>query len=163
MPQFDPSTFTSQLFWLIISFSILYIIVSKFGIPRLNDILEQRQRVINDDLNYAENLNAEARQTLEEYNQTIEEAKQQASHTINETANSIQKIADQQKAAISIEVNAKIKTAEERISNAHEKARLELTDMVADAAIQALSHISALEISKDKAIVTVEKIRKDKN
>jgi F-type H+-transporting ATPase subunit b len=82
MPQFDPSTFTSQLFWLIVSFSILYLIVSKFGIPRLNDVLEQRQRVINDDLNYAESLNAEARQILEEYDKTIQEAKQQASNTI---------------------------------------------------------------------------------
>jgi F0F1-type ATP synthase membrane subunit b/b' len=60
-------------------------------------------------------------------------------------------------------VTTKIKAAEARVSDAHENALLELTDMVADAAVQALSHISALEISKDQAIVAIEKIRKDNN
>ncbi|MBT7451768.1 MAG: F0F1 ATP synthase subunit B', partial [Rhodospirillaceae bacterium] len=44
MPQFDPSTFSSQLFWLLICFVVLYWVISKFAIPRIGDILEQRER-----------------------------------------------------------------------------------------------------------------------
>ena len=54
MPQFDPSTFSSHLFWLVISFVALYWVVSKFAIPRIADILEQRERVVQDDLDRAE-------------------------------------------------------------------------------------------------------------
>ena len=60
MPQFDPSTFSSQLFWLLICFLVLYWIVAKFAVPRIGDILEQRGRVVQDDLDRAESLKGEA-------------------------------------------------------------------------------------------------------
>ena len=45
MPQFDPTTFASQLFWLAVTFVLLFIVVSQFAIPRLGEVLEQRLRL----------------------------------------------------------------------------------------------------------------------
>ena len=67
MPQFDPSTFSSQIFWLIISFFVLYWVVARFAIPRIGGILEQRARVVQDDLDRAESLKTEAEQALADY------------------------------------------------------------------------------------------------
>ena len=46
MPQLDTSSFTSQLFWLIICFFSMMFIMSKFIIPKISEIMEQRQRKI---------------------------------------------------------------------------------------------------------------------
>jgi len=56
MPQFDPSTYASQLFWLAVMFVALYWIVSKIAVPRIGEVLEQRARVIQDDLDRATQL-----------------------------------------------------------------------------------------------------------
>ena len=47
MPQLDTSTFTSQLFWLVVCFFSMMFIMSKFIIPKIADIMEQRQRKID--------------------------------------------------------------------------------------------------------------------
>ena len=58
MPQLDTSTFTSQLFWLVVCFFSMMFIMSKFIIPKIADIMEQRQRKIDGYLNKAADLKA---------------------------------------------------------------------------------------------------------
>ena len=50
MPQFDPATFPTQIFWLLVSFVGLYLILWKLVIPRITDVLAMRQEKIEDDL-----------------------------------------------------------------------------------------------------------------
>ena len=85
MPQFDVSSFSSQLFWLAIVFAILYFIVSKFIAPKAESILTARNRCIEDDINYAEVYKKEAKmldmekhEKLTEVNIRVEEMQQQA-------------------------------------------------------------------------------------
>ena len=61
MPQLDTSTFTSQLFWLVVCFFSMMFIMSKFIIPKIADIMEQRQRKIDGYLNKAADLKEQAR------------------------------------------------------------------------------------------------------
>lgn len=60
MPQFDPTYFASQVFWLIVTFGILYLLMAKIALPRIGDILEVRQDRIAADLDRAEQLKREA-------------------------------------------------------------------------------------------------------
>jgi F-type H+-transporting ATPase subunit b len=57
LPQMDISTFPSQLFWLIVTFTALYLFMWKFVIPRLSTTIEERKDKISNDINDAENLN----------------------------------------------------------------------------------------------------------
>ena len=50
MPQLDPTYWFSQAFWLILIFSLLYISIAKFFIPKIKDNLEDRENKIKDDL-----------------------------------------------------------------------------------------------------------------
>ena len=43
MPQLDFSTYTSQVFWLIVTFSILFLLVWRVIAPKVTDALEARQ------------------------------------------------------------------------------------------------------------------------
>ena len=53
MPQFDPSSFTSQLFWLAICFGFLYFVMSKIFLPTVRDILKDRHNNINNNRSLA--------------------------------------------------------------------------------------------------------------
>ena len=53
MPQFDPSTFASQIFWLVIVFGALFWFMTKKAIPRMTQILETRAERIQGDLDRA--------------------------------------------------------------------------------------------------------------
>ena len=50
MPQFDTSTFVSQIFWLVVSFAVVFVFVWRIVLPRIAATLENRQRKIGDDL-----------------------------------------------------------------------------------------------------------------
>ena len=64
MPQLDTTWFASQIFWLIIAFSVLYYLLSRKALPRLAEILEARQDRIAADLDEAERLRREAEEAL---------------------------------------------------------------------------------------------------
>lgn len=51
MPQLDISNFSSQIFWLIICFTILYFYLSKIIIPRIDNIISSRKNIIEEDVN----------------------------------------------------------------------------------------------------------------
>ena len=53
MPQLDPTYWASQAFWLILVFSILYISISKFYLPKIKNNLENRENKIKEDLENA--------------------------------------------------------------------------------------------------------------
>ena len=74
LPQMDISTFPSQLFWLIITFTALYLFMWKFVIPRLSTTIEERKDKISNDINDAENLNSEASKILEDYDDKMNSA-----------------------------------------------------------------------------------------
>ena len=67
MPQLDITTFSPQIIWLFITFIILYVLMAKVALPRIGNILEQRQARIDDNLNAAQNLRNEATADAEAY------------------------------------------------------------------------------------------------
>ena len=60
MPQLDPSSFASQLFWLTVTFLLLYLIISRSALPRIHDVLEKRRQRIQFDLSQAEEMTEQA-------------------------------------------------------------------------------------------------------
>ena len=60
MPQLNPEFFVSQLFWLVVTFSFLFVFLWRVSLPRIGNVLEKRERKINEDLSAAKELQAEA-------------------------------------------------------------------------------------------------------
>ena len=85
MPQLDLSTFASQAFWMVLCFSLLWILLSIFITPKITDVLEQRKRKIDDYIRKAEKLNQQAKTSLEKYEQALNEAKMKAAADIAES------------------------------------------------------------------------------
>ncbi len=151
MPQFDPSTFSSQIFWLIISFIGLYLIVARFAIPRIGDILEQRARVVQDDLDRAESLKAEAEQALANYEAAMAEARGQARALMYKVQQEAKAAAEARNKAIGEELTAQIGEAERRIAAARDAAMFSLSSIAAEAAQDAAARIAGIDVSKGDA------------
>ena len=60
MPQLNPEFFVSQLFWLVVTFSFLFIFLWRISLPRIGNVLEKRERKISENLTAAKELQIEA-------------------------------------------------------------------------------------------------------
>ena len=56
MPQLNPEFFISQLFWLIIVFSLIYLFISKYFIPKIGQIVDLRERTVNENIQISEQM-----------------------------------------------------------------------------------------------------------
>lgn len=82
LPQFDPEWFASQLFWLAISFGILYFIFAKKTLPDISGVIENRKNLIESDLETAEKLTAEADVVHDAYQEGLTKAQGDAAQAI---------------------------------------------------------------------------------
>ena len=163
MPQFDPSTFSSQIFWLIISFFVLYWVVARFAIPRIGDILEQRARVVQDDLDRAESLKTEAEQALADYEAAMAEAHGQARALMFKVSQEAKVAAEERNKAIGAELTEQISSAEQRIAAARDDAMTSLSSIAAEAAQDAAARIAGIDVYKGDADAAVGTAMKGSN
>lgn len=85
MPQFDVSSFGTQLFWLTLAFGILYIVISKIIAPKAESIIINRNRYLEENITaserdsaLAESLRKEKEMKLREFNLEIEKFRKEA-------------------------------------------------------------------------------------
>ncbi|MEX0286320.1 MAG: F0F1 ATP synthase subunit B' [Paracoccaceae bacterium] len=105
MPQLDFSTFPNQIFWLVVTLVVIYLILSRVALPRIAGILAERQGTITNDLAEAENLKARAVEAEDAYNQALADARTEA-----------HRIAAEAKAEIQAELNSAIEKADAEIA-----------------------------------------------
>jgi len=82
MPQLNTEFWLAQIFWLIFIFGILYLVIWKLILPRINDSIENRKKSVINDLGEAQKLKESAEKRLKEYNKIIEDSKNQAKKII---------------------------------------------------------------------------------
>jgi F-type H+-transporting ATPase subunit b len=85
MPQLDAGKFAPQLFWLAITFAALYWMMAKFALPRVAEVLEERQGRITHDLDEAEQFKREAEKILADYESAVAAARARAESLLSET------------------------------------------------------------------------------
>ena len=117
MPQFNAKSFNSQLFWLIITFTALYLIITYFILPRIRENIRLRKNKIANDLERAENIKAEIENMISQSNIKLEEAKNQAQTMIKESLLRSNKEYDNQ-----------IDNIKKQIANMHIKAEKNITE-----------------------------------
>ena len=83
--QFNAKSFNSQLFWLIITFTALYLIITYFILPRIRENIRLRKNKIANDLERSENIKVEIENMISQSNIKLEEAKNQAQKMIKDS------------------------------------------------------------------------------
>ena len=122
LPQLDITTYSSQIFWLLISFVVLYFLIAKFAMPRIAEVLEERQERIEADLDKAETLKKEAYQVRIEYEKALATARERAHAAALLAQEDIAKQSAEAEAAAQAKVTVMLEDAEKRIRTARSGA-----------------------------------------
>ncbi len=85
MPQLDPHSFASQLFWLAIFFLAVFLFLRFIGLPRVTAIIDERANKIGGDIASAELLRAQAAVAEQTYETTMAAAHSKARQLLVET------------------------------------------------------------------------------
>lgn len=161
MPQFDPATFASQIFWLVITFGALYLVISKFAIPRIGEILEQRARLVQDDLDRAGALKADTDAAIATYEKAMLDARNQARDVIFAATTELKKVADEKTAAVNAEVTQQIADGEARIAKAKTEAMGSIRAIAADTAREAVAKLTGISLDAAKVDSAIANALKD--
>jgi len=150
MPQLDFSTFLPQIFWLFISLSFLYIVLSRYALPRVSDVIEERKDIIAQDIDSAKEYSEESEKAIEELNLKLSEAKTSSQNLINKSIQDIKEDSEIKKSSLIKEINNEILEAEGEIKEKKETALAEISSISESLAIEMLESLSVGEIDKGK-------------
>ena len=133
-PPFDPATFPAQIIWLVITFGLLYYLMSRIALPQIGAILEERSTRIAADLAEAGRLKDETDAAIAAYEKALAEARQNA-HSIGQAARDKSKAeSDQNRAAIESDLERRMGEAETRIAEVKNLALAEVDTIARDTA-----------------------------
>lgn len=158
MPQLDTATFASQLFWLLLSFVVLFWVMWKIVIPRIADVLQDRQERIDDDLEKAEKLRNDSAEVLEAYEKTIADGRAQAQSILREASERMEAESAKQQASLAETLSKQTTDAEARINSARDEALDNIMSVSAEAAQAAAIRISGADVSQSEAEAAVKSV-----
>ncbi len=122
MPQLDPASFPSQLFWLAVCFGTMLLVLSVFVLPRITRTLAARQGQIEGDLEAAEKIRADAEAALAAYDAALQQARNDALVLAQDMRAEIQAETDRQKAELDARLAEEAQKAEARLQAARDAA-----------------------------------------
>lgn len=151
MPQLDVSTYTSQIFWLCVSFLMMFFIMSQFIVPKISEIMSQRQRKIDDYLSAAHEFKMQTEEIVEKYEEALEKANKKADEAMGKARQTVQELIDKSQKEADDKLKLRLSESEKQIAeirqDAAEKAEIISIDLAADIAAKI-----GLKISKESII-----------
>ncbi len=151
LPQLDASKYPSMVIWLAISFAVLYVLMAKVTLPRIAQVLEKRQDRIDDNLEKATGLKAEAEAAAEAYEKALADARDQAQEILHETSQRLATTAAQRHTEVAERLAGEIAAAEERISQAKQEALSQVGEMAAIVVAEAATKLLG-ETADEKSV-----------
>ena len=142
MPQLNFHDFAPQVVWLVITFVVLYLVMSKLAIPVISDTLEKRQGKIQSDLDAAEKASEETRALVAAYEKRLADAREEARRLHREQAEADSAAASARLAELATTLNGRINEAEKRIAGQRAQVVEGLEDMAHDIAAEVYSKVS---------------------
>lgn len=149
MPQFDLSTFPSQIFWLIVLFSALYFVLARVALPRIGDVIDARAERIRKDLTEAQRLKSETEAALAAYEKALADAKARAGGIAKETRERMTAETDRERAVAEAQITAKVTEAEKRIAVSKTKAMVGITDIATSTASAIITKLTGRDAPVD--------------
>jgi F-type H+-transporting ATPase subunit b len=133
-PPFESQYFASQLVSLVIAFVALYIIVSRFALPKVGGTIEARQNAIDGDLAEAQKLKDQSDAALKAYEGELAAARSRAQAIGNETREKMNASAEAERKALEAKLADKLVEAEKQIAATRTAAMGNVRSIAADAA-----------------------------
>ncbi len=160
MPQLDPTYWASQGFWLILIFTILYISISKFYLPKIKNNLDNRENKIKEDLENANKFKEQSEAKLKEYEIILENAKKEVSKIHFESKNILDKQIQSKKDIIEKEIEIELVKAQKDITELKKNSISSIQKISENIAANIIENISGEKLNESSIKASVEDISK---
>ena len=160
VPQFDPSSYAGQLFWLVITFAVLYVLMARIALPRVGFVVEQRTQRIEQDVSEARSAADAANSLQAEVEAHLAEARSQARETLSVATATA---AAQQTATLSTQntqLVARLQEAEANIAKARTTAMASITPAAVATAASVLHKLAGIDAKGDQLASAIDQALK---
>jgi len=162
MPQLDPEFWASQIFWLLLIFSILYLIIWKIFLPKITYSIENRKSKIVNDISEAQKLKESAEVKLKEYNEIIKNSKIQAKKIIDDNKKKLDRDIENKKLKFDEEINKELEGVEKEIIELKKSSKLSINKIATETTAEIVKQIMDTELNNSSVSAIVEDIAKKK-
>ena len=160
MPQLDPKYWASQAFWLILVFSILYISIAKFYLPKIKKNLDDRESKIKEDLDEANKLKNLSEKKIKEYEIILENSKKEVTKILLESKNTLNKDIQNKKESMEKEIENEISKAQKEILEMKKNSINSINNISQEIASNIIEKMSGDKLNESSVKATVEDISK---
>ena len=163
MPQLNPEFFVSQLFWLVVTFSFLLVFLWRISLPRIGNVLEKRERKINEDLTAAKELQIEAERIQDKIEQQLKKARSDASELIKSSSTTLQDKAQIEISKIEKELDEKINDSSKKIEKNKNESVNQIQSQINDITKLILSKVTSFKVTDDEVKNAVKNLERSLN
>ena len=160
MPQLDPKFWASQAFWLILTFTILYISIAKFYLPKIKNNLDNRESKIKDDLEDANKFKELSETKLKEYEKILEKTKKDVIKIHIDSKNILDKDIQSKKAIMEKDIENEISKAQKEIIELKKNSLGDIHKISEELASNIIESISGDKLNASSIKATVEDVSK---
>ena len=160
MPQLDPKYWASQAFWLILVFTILYISIARFYLPKIKSNLDNRENKIKDDLEDANKFKELSESKLKEYEKILEDAKKEVIKIHIDSKNILDKDIQTKKEAVEKDIEKEIVKAQKEIIDLKKNSISDIQKISENIASNIIEKISGDKLNESSIKAAVEETSK---
>ena len=146
MPQLEIATFAPQIIWLFITFLAMYFLMAKVALPRIAQVLDERQTRIDDNLEKAAALKAEAEAAAAAYESSLAQARSKAQEEVKAVLDAANAEQAKRQDELSAKLNKELDAAEARIAQAKDKALANIKEVAGDVAKATVDKLSGVSV-----------------
>ncbi|KJV63450.1 MULTISPECIES: F0F1 ATP synthase subunit B family protein [Ehrlichia] len=151
IPQLDVTSYPSQLFWFFLSFSVLYLVISKNILPKVENVIKKRYTITTGVIGYVEHNLTRAQDELNKQLFSLDEAKAEANRIISSALQETKSTNAGLMAMLDQEIQKMFSMANEYMYNLKCQTEQELIDLTCEIALTYYSKMLGTEYAdKDK-------------
>jgi len=158
LPQLNTHTFPTQLFWLAVSFIVLYVIMAKVALPGVAAVIDARAKKIDGDLQVAADAKDKAEAALQAYDKSLTDARHEGQAVMKAAVDQIASNQLAREHELAQKLAAQAAEADARIAAATQSALANLSQVAADAAIAATHRLAGIVVSEAEAGAVVDRL-----
>ena len=162
MPQLNPEFWISQIFWLTVTFGILYVVLSKLILPKISANLETRKSQILENIEAAEKKREESEQKIEEYEKIVRDSKNEAKNYFKQAREKVLKDIGVKKEALDKEINEEVNKAEIEIKTFRDNAPGKIKKIAEETSSDLLKELIGAEVNSSSISAIVEDLSRKK-
>ena len=156
MPQLNPEFWISQIFWLTLTFGILYFVLSKLILPKISNNLESRKSQILENIEAAEKQREDSEAKLEEYEKIISKSKLEAKNIFSQSREKVLKDISAKREVLDKQIDEEISKAEQEINNLRESAPDKINMIAIEASSELIQKLIGAEVNNSSISAIVD-------